>query len=131
MRFSRLIKSFADALTEKVLRGDELTKREARQVGDIRTNPAAGLIRDELEAREIPAAKAARDMAIPRSRLSDIFNGRKSVSADTALRFERYLGVSAGLLIRLQAEYDLSKAVADKGPQIQKEILPAAKLAVA
>jgi addiction module HigA family antidote len=97
----------------------------------LRTNPAAGLIHDELEAREIPAAKAARDMAIPRSRLSDIFAGRKGVSADTALRFERYLGISAGLLIRLQAEYDLSKAVADKGAQIRKEIHPAPKLAVA
>ena len=39
----------------------------------LRTNPAAGLIHDELEARSISAAKAARDMAIPRSRLSDIF----------------------------------------------------------
>jgi addiction module HigA family antidote len=97
----------------------------------LRTNPAAGLIRDELEAREIPAAKAARDMAIPRSRLSDIFAGRKGVSADTALRFERYLGISAGLLIRLQAEYDLSKAVADKGTQIQREIHPAPKPAMA
>lgn len=95
----------------------------------LRTNPAAGLIHDELEARGIPAAKAARDMAIPRSRLSDIFAGRKGVSADTALRFERYLGIPAGLLIRLQAEYDLSKALADKGPQIQREIRPAPKLA--
>ena len=66
-----------------------------------------------------------------RSRLSDIFAGRKGVSADTALRFERYLGISAALLIRLQAEYDLSKAVADKGPQIIREILPAPKLAMA
>jgi antitoxin HigA-1 len=97
----------------------------------LRTNPAAGLIHDELEAREIPAAKAARDMAIPRSRLSDIFNERKGVSADTALRFERYLGISASLLIRLQSEYDLSKAVAEKGPRIQKEVLPAPKLASA
>ncbi len=97
----------------------------------LRTNPAAGLIRDELEARNIPAARAARDMAIPRSRLSDIFAGRKTVSADTALRFERYLGISAGLLIRLQAESDLSKAVADKGLQIRKEILPATQGAVA
>jgi addiction module HigA family antidote len=97
----------------------------------LRTNPAAGLIHDELEARSISAAKAARDMAIPRSRLSDVFAGRKGVSADTALRFERYLGISAALLIRLQAEYDLSKAVADKGPQIQREILPAPKLAMA
>ncbi|MCX6880208.1 MAG: HigA family addiction module antitoxin [Verrucomicrobia bacterium] len=93
----------------------------------LHTNPAAGLICDELEARAIPAARAARNMAIPRSRLSDIFAGRKGVSADTALRLERYLGISAVLLIRLQAEYDLSKAVAEKGSQIRKEILPAPK----
>jgi addiction module HigA family antidote len=90
------------------------------------TNPASGLIRDELEARGIPSAKAARDMAIPRSRLSDIFAGRKGVSADTALRFERYLGVPAALLIRLQAEYDLSRAATERGPQIRREIVPAA-----
>jgi addiction module HigA family antidote len=91
----------------------------------LSTNPAAGLIHDELETRRIPAAKAARDMAVPRSRLSDIFAGRKGVSADTALRFERYLGIPAVLLIRLQAEYDLSKALADKGSQIKREVLPA------
>ena len=91
----------------------------------LRTNPAAGLIRDEMEAHNIPAAQAARDMAIPRSRLSDISADRKGVSADTALRFERYLGTSAALLIRLQAEYDLSKAEAGKGSQIRREIQPA------
>jgi antitoxin HigA-1 len=90
----------------------------------LHTNPAAGLIRDELEARGIPAAKAARDMAIPRSRLSDIHIGRKGVSADTALRFERYLGVSSALLIRLQAEYDLSRAATEKGPQIRAPSVP-------
>lgn len=88
----------------------------------LRTNPAAGLIHDELEARSIPAARAARDMAIPSSRLSDIFAGRKGVSADTALRLQRYLGIPAGLLIRLQAEYDLSRAETDKGEAIRREI---------
>jgi addiction module HigA family antidote len=91
----------------------------------ILTNPASGLIQDELEVRSISAAQAARDMAIPRSRLSDIFAGRKAVSADTALRFERYLNISASLLIRLQAEYDLSKAEQEKGSRIQSEITPA------
>jgi hypothetical protein len=47
------------------------------------------------------------------------------------LRFERYPGISAALLIRLQAEYDFSKAVGDKGPQIRREILPAPNLAMA
>jgi antitoxin HigA-1 len=97
----------------------------------LRTNPAAGLIRDELEARSIPAAKAARDMSIPRSRLSDIYADRKGVSADTALRLERYLGISAVLMIRLQAEYDLSKAVSEIGSQIRRDIHPAPKLALA
>jgi addiction module HigA family antidote len=92
----------------------------------IHTNPAAGLIEDELEYRGISQAKAARDMDIPRSRLSDIFAGRKGVSVDTALRIERYLGSSASLLLRLQAEYDLNKAQREKLPEIKKTVRPAA-----
>jgi len=95
----------------------------------LQTNPAAGLIYDELEARRIPAATAARDMAIPRSRLSDIFAGRKGVSADTALRLQQYLGIPAGLLIRLQAVFDLSRAESEKGAAIRREVVPAAEKA--
>ena len=63
-------------------------------------------------------------MCIPRSRLSDIFAGRKGVSADTALRMERYLGTSSALLMRLQTDFGLSKAVHKKGRRIRKEVLP-------
>lgn len=96
---------------------------------NLKTNPAAGLIHDELEARGIPAATAARDMSIPRSRLSDIFAGRKGVSADTALRLQQYLGIPAGLLIRLQAVFDLSRAESEKGAAIRREVVPAAEKA--
>lgn len=89
---------------------------------NLKTNPAAGLIQDELEAREIAPATAARDMGIPRSRLSDIFAERKGISADTALRIERYLGVSASLLMRLQADFDLSKAAREIGATIEKTV---------
>jgi addiction module HigA family antidote len=70
-------------------------------------------------------------MAIPRSRLSDVFAGRKGVSADTALRLQQYLGISAGLLIRLQAAFDLSRAEIEKGPSIRREVVPAAEKAPA
>lgn len=80
----------------------------------LKTNPAAGLIHGELTARDISFAQASRGMEISRSRLSDMFAGRKGVSADTALRLERYLGISAALLIRLQADFDLSKAAQEK-----------------
>lgn len=90
----------------------------------LQTNPAAGLLQDELEVREIAAAKAARDMSIPRSRLSDIFAGRKGVFADTALRFQRYLGIPAELLVKLQAEFDLSRALDEKGAAIRRPVKP-------
>jgi addiction module HigA family antidote len=93
---------------------------------NLKTNPAAGLIRDELEAREITASGAANAMHIPRSRLSDIFAGRKGVSADTALRLERYLGISASLLLRLQSDFDLSKASREKGEELKRTIKPLA-----
>ena len=98
---------------------------------NLKTNPSARLIQDELEARGIPAATAARDMAIPRSRLTDIFAGRKGVSADTALRLQQYLGIPAGLLIRLQAAFDLSRAEMEKGAIIRREVVPAAAKASA
>ena len=88
----------------------------------LKTNPAAGLVADALEYEGIKPAQAARDMGIPRSRLSDIFSGRKGVSADTALRVERYLGISAMMLMRLQSDFDLSRAVAEKGEQIEKSV---------
>lgn len=96
----------------------------------LQTNPAAGLLQDELEVREIAAAKAARDMSIPRSRLSDIFAGRKGVSADTALRFQRYLGIPAELLVKLQAEFDLSRALDEKGAAIRCQVKPVDEKAI-
>jgi addiction module HigA family antidote len=87
---------------------------------NLKTNPAAGLIHDELEARGITFAQASRGMAIPRSRLCDIFAGRKGVSVDTALRVERYLGVSAALIIRLQTDFDLSAAWREKRMELEQ-----------
>ena len=95
-------------------------------IPNLQTNPAGGLIRDELEARGVSASRAAADMHIPRSRLSDIFAGRKGVSADTALRIERYLGVSAALLMGLQSDFDLSKATREKGAELDRTIKPLA-----
>ncbi len=94
------------------------------KIPKLKTNPAAGLIADTLEHEALSAAEASRAMQIPRSRLSDIFAGRKGVSADTALRLERYLGISSALLMRLQTDFELSRAAHAKGKLIHKEILP-------
>ena len=92
------------------------------KIPKLKTNPAAGLIADALEHEKITRAQASREMGIPRSRLSDICAGRKGVSADTALRLQQYLGIPASLIIRLQADYDLSQAAQQKGLQIESQI---------
>ena len=89
------------------------------------TNPASSLLVDELEARGITRAAASAAMAVPRSRLTDIINGRKRISIDTALRFERFFGISANLWLGLQQDYELKRARKDDLPAIKRQVAPA------
>ena len=52
----------------------------------------------------------AREIAVPPNRVSDIVNGKRSITADTALRLGKYFGVSPELWLDLQADYDLRVA---------------------
>lgn len=90
-----------------------------------RVSPAAVLIKDELDHRGLKYGQAADAMAIPRSRLSDMFAGRKGVSADTALRLQAYLKIPAAYLLRLQSSHDLSVAYHAKNPKILQQVQPA------
>lgn len=49
----------------------------------------------------------AREIAVPPNRVSDIVNGKRSITADTALRLGKYFAVSPELWLGLQADYDL------------------------
>jgi len=89
------------------------------------TNPAISLLVDELEARGITRAAASSALSVPRSRLTDIINGRKRISIDTALRFERFFGVRANLWLGLQQDYELKLARKDAFPAIERQVAPA------
>ena len=52
----------------------------------------------------------AREIAVPPNRVSDIVNGKRSITADTALRLGKYFGVSPEIWLGLQADYDLRVA---------------------
>lgn len=52
----------------------------------------------------------AREIAVPPNRISDIVNGKRSVTADTALRLGKYFSVSPEIWLGLQADYDLRVA---------------------
>lgn len=49
----------------------------------------------------------AREISVPPNRVSDIVNGKRSITADTALRLGKYFGVSPEVWLGLQVDYDL------------------------
>ena len=80
------------------------------------------LLREELEERDLSMNQLARELHVPMNRISAIVNGKRAVSADTALRLGRYLGTSAQMWMNLQAAYDLEVAARESGSQIEREV---------
>ncbi|HDI59970.1 MAG TPA: addiction module antidote protein, HigA family [Desulfobacteraceae bacterium] len=67
----------------------------------------------------------SRDFAVPPNRISEIVNGKRSLTADTALRLEQYFGIEARFWLNLQSEYDLRGMRRKSGHDIRQRILPA------
>jgi addiction module HigA family antidote len=70
-------------------------------------HPGEILLEDFLKPMEISINKLARDIGVPPGRISTIVNGKRSITADTALRLGAYFGVSPELWLNLQTDYDL------------------------
>ena len=90
----------------------------------ILTHPG-DILREELKERGLSANRFALDLAVPSGRIVEILNGKRGVSADTALRLSRYLGTSAQVWMNLQAKYDLAVAEQEFGKMISERIKPA------
>ena len=88
------------------------------------------MLRDELEERKISLNQLACDLRIPLSRVSLIANGKRAITADTAMRLGRYFGTSAQLWMNLQTAYDLDVAAAS-AERIEREVIPADRGAAA
>ncbi len=64
----------------------------------------------------------ARDIDVPPNRISEIVNGKRAITADTALRLGKYFGVSPELWLGLQTDYDLRLARRTSWPAIEPRI---------
>jgi addiction module HigA family antidote len=64
----------------------------------------------------------ARDVDVPPNRISEIVNGKRTITADTALRLGKYFGVSPEIWLGLQADYDIRIARRTTWPQIEPKI---------
>ncbi len=70
-------------------------------------HPGEILLEEFLIPMGISQYRLAKDISVPPRRINEIVHGKRGVSADTALRLERFFGLSEGFWLRLQARYDL------------------------
>ena len=83
------------------------------------------LLKRELASRKLSANRLAIDIAVPSGRITDILNGRRSITADTAVRLGRYFGNRAQFWLNLQSQFDIGEIEREKGEEIVKRVRPA------
>ncbi len=74
---------------------------------------------EELKELNMSAAALARQLQVPTNRITQILNGRRDITADTALRLAHFFGTSAEFWINLQSLYDLRIAQREAGNTIK------------
>ena len=78
------------------------------------------ILADELDELDMSAAELARLLDVPANRISQILAGKRTISADTALRLGHYFGTSADLWMNLQKTYELDAARAVIGAELER-----------
>ena len=78
---------------------------------------------EELREMDISAAELARRLDVPTNRITQIINGIRDITADTALRLARFFGTSAQFWMNLQSLHDLDQAQHDMS-SVLKAIKP-------
>jgi addiction module HigA family antidote len=74
---------------------------------------------EELSALKMSAAELARQMKVPTNRITEILNGQRAITGDTALRLGHFFGTSAQFWLNLQSLYDLRLAERKNGRAIK------------
>jgi antitoxin HigA-1 len=84
------------------------------------------VLKRELTARELSANRLALSLRLPSGRITEILNGKRGISPETALRLARYFGNSPRFWLNLQSNYELAVAEREIGERITAEVDPAA-----
>ena len=81
--------------------------------------PGEVLVEEFLKPLGITPYRLAKSIGVPQTRISQICKGRRSISADTALRLAKYLGTTARFWLGLQQDYDLEEQLMRNGDRIE------------
>ena len=81
-------------------------------------------LRIDLEELNMSQAALARALGVPKNRISQIVNGDRGITADTALRLARWMGTTPEYWLNLQMMYDLRVAEQTSGQSIHDNVKP-------
>jgi len=89
-------------------------------------HPGEILMEEFLEPKEISQYRLAKDIHVSPRRINEIVHGKRSITADTALRLARYFEMSPEFWLGLQMDYDLDVAQDSSEEQLRQEVQPCA-----
>jgi addiction module HigA family antidote len=96
-----------------------MTKRAKRPIYPI--HPGV-VLADELAELGMSPAELARELHVPSNRIYQLIAGKRAMTADTALRLQQWLGVSADFWMNLQKRYELDVAAELVGAEIERTV---------
>jgi len=85
-------------------------------------HPGEILLEEFMQPLGLSQTRMGRDLGVSPRRINEIVHGKRSVTADTALRLSRYFGTSAEFWLGLQADYDLDTASDRLAERILREV---------
>ena len=87
------------------------------------TSHPGRFLKRELTARNLSANRLALNIGVPSGRITDILNGRRSITADTAVRLGCYFGNNPQFWLDLQSQYDIAVVERERGTEIAKRVV--------
>jgi addiction module HigA family antidote len=86
------------------------------------------ILTDELEAVNMSASDISKAIYVPANRISQILSGKRSISADTALRLGKFFGTGPQFWLKLQMSYELDLALGENESKLA-DIVPLSRAA--
>ncbi len=85
-------------------------------------HPGEILLEDFMKPHGLSANALAIDLHVPATRIGEIINRRRSITADTALRLAKYFGTTPEVWLNLQKNYELAMAKNESAGEIEREV---------
>jgi addiction module HigA family antidote len=85
-------------------------------------HPGTILLEEFLQPMGISQYRLAKDTSVPARRINEIVHGKRSITADTALRLGKFFNMTPQFWMNLQSRYDLEVAEDNLDGKLEKEV---------